>query len=74
MLTFLQIIQILSGALLVIFVLLHAPKGDGMAAIGGASQLFSSQRGAEATLNKITAGCAATFVVVSIVLGFGIVS
>jgi len=73
MLTFFQIIQILSGLFLILFILLHAPKGDGMAAIGGASQLFSSQRGAEATLNKITAVCAGIFIITSILLGFGIV-
>lgn len=73
MLGFFQIIQILSGALLILFVLLHSPKGDGLAAIGGASQLFSSQKGAEATLDKITAVLAGTFVIVSILLGFGII-
>lgn len=71
--TFFQIIQILSAVLLILFVLLHSPKGDGMAAIGGAAQLFSSQRGAESTLNKITASCAGVFIVVSILLGFGII-
>lgn len=73
MLTFFQIIQVLSGLFLILLVLLHAPKGDGMASIGGAAQLFSSQRGAEATLNKITATCAGIFFVVSILLGFGVI-
>ncbi len=74
MLFFFQIIQILSGLFLILFILMHSPKGDGMAAIGGASQLFSSQRGAEATLNKITSVCAGVFIVVSMLLGFGIIS
>lgn len=71
--TFFQIIQVLSGLFLILLILLHAPKGDGMAAIGGAAQLFSSQRGAEATLNKITSWCAIIFFVVSILLGFHVV-
>ena len=73
MLTFFQLIQIISGIFLVLLILLHAPKGDGMAAIGGAAQLFSSQRGAESTLNKITAVCAGIFILTSILLGFCIV-
>ncbi len=74
MVTFFQIIQILSGLITILLVLLHAPKGDGMAAIGGAAQLFSSQKGVEAGLNRVTAVFAGTFIVVSILLGFGIVS
>jgi preprotein translocase subunit SecG len=46
---------IFSGILLIISVLLHSPKGDGMgglAASGGS--MFTSARSAEATLNRIT--------------------
>ena len=73
MVTFFQFIQILSGGLMILLVLLHAPKGDGMAAIGGAAQLFSSRKGVEATLNKVTGVCAGVFIVTSILLGFGLV-
>ena len=69
----LQIIQIISGLLLILLVLLHAPKGDGMAAIGGAAQLFSSQKGVEAGLNKFTSIVAIIFILTSLVLGFKIV-
>ena len=44
-------IQILSALLLIVLILLHSPKGDGIAAIGGASQLFSSQKSAESLLS-----------------------
>jgi len=74
MVTFFQVVQILTGAITILLVLLHSPKGDGMAAIGGAAQLFSSQRGVEAGLNKLTAVCAGIFIVVSILLGFGVIS
>lgn len=73
MVTFLQITQISSGILLILLVLLHSPKGDGMATIGGAAQLFSSQKGAEAGLNKLTTIIASIFILSSLVLGFKIV-
>jgi preprotein translocase subunit SecG len=73
MVTFLQFVQITSAVLMILLVLLHSPKGDGLASIGGASQLFSSQKGVEAGLNKITAICATVFIVVSLVLGLGFV-
>lgn len=74
MVTFFQVIQILSGLITILLVLLHSPKGDGMASIGGAAQLFSSQKGIEEGLNKVTTAFAVIFIVVSILLGFGIVS
>lgn len=67
---FLQILQGLSGVLLIILVLLHSPKGDGIGAIGGAAQLFASQKGAESTLNKTTAWIAGTFYASSFLLGY----
>ena len=69
----LQITQIFSGLLLVGLILLHSPKGDGMAMLGGAAQLFSSQKGAEKNLTKLTTIVAIVFVVVSFVLGFKLV-
>ena len=44
-----------SGVLLVITVLLHSPKGDGMGGLASSgSSMFSSARSAEATLNRIS--------------------
>ncbi|HEY9746980.1 MAG TPA: preprotein translocase subunit SecG [Oculatellaceae cyanobacterium] len=65
----LQIVQVLSALMLIALVLIHSPKGDGIGAIGGTAQLFSSQKGAEAALNRITAWTAGVFYVVSFVLG-----
>lgn len=73
MLAFFQILQLLSGLLLILLILLHSPKGDGMASIGGASQLFSSQKGVEAGLNKITSTIAFIFVYVSLILGYKLI-
>ncbi len=73
MVTFIWILQILSAIMLVILILLHSPKGDGIAGIGGASHIFSSQKSAEKGLNKVTAIFAGIFVVCTFLLGFGII-
>lgn len=73
MLTFTWIVQIVSAVLLIISILLHSPKGEGIAGIGGASQLFSSQKSAETGLNKFTGYVAAVFIICTFLLGFGIV-
>ncbi len=73
MVTFIWILQILSAIMLVILILLHSPKGDGIAGIGGASHLFSSQKSAEKGLNKVTGIFAGIFVVCTFLLGFGII-
>lgn len=70
MTTFLYLVEIFSGIMLTILILLHAPKGEGLGAIGGASQLFSSQKSAEKGLNKVTYIFAGVFVVVALILGF----
>lgn len=65
--------QIISAILLIILILLHSPKGDGLASIGGSSQLFSSQKGVEAGLNRLTTIVAVVFALISFVLGFKII-
>ena len=62
--------QIISAILSVAFILLHSPKGDGIASIGAASQLFSSQKTAEKDLNRITYFFVGIFVISTFVLGF----
>ncbi len=73
MVTFVWAIQILSALFLIILILLHSPKGDGIAGIGGASHLFTSQKSAEKGLNKITGIVAAVFIICTFLLGYGIV-
>ena len=70
MVTFLYFVQIISAILLIVLVLLHAPKGDGLASIGSASQLFSSQKSVENGLNKVTYTVSAIFVITTFILGF----
>ena len=66
-------VQILSALLLIVLILLHSPKGDGIAGIGGASHVFASQKSAEKGLNKLTGIVAAIFLVYTFLLGFGII-
>jgi preprotein translocase subunit SecG len=49
-----QIVWCISAIGLTAMVLLHSPKGDGIAGIGGQAQLFTSTKSAEANLNRIT--------------------
>lgn len=73
MVIFFYSIQIISALLLILFVLLHSPKGEGIGSIGGASQLFSSQKSAENGLNRITYVLGGIFIVTSLLLGYGVI-
>lgn len=64
------IIQIVSAVLLILLVMIHSPKGDGIAGIGGASHVFSSQKNAESGLNKLTMWIAIIFFVSTFIAGF----
>lgn len=73
MLTLTWVVQIVSAILLIILILLHSPKGEGLAGMGGASNLFSSQKSAETGLNKLTMYISIIFVLCTFLLGFGII-
>jgi preprotein translocase subunit SecG len=66
-----EIIWAASAILLVVLVLLHSPKGDGIGGIGGQAQLFTSAKSAEKTLNRITWVLSITFVSLTVVLSAG---
>lgn len=67
----LQIIWAASAVLLVIMVLLHSPKGDGIGGIGGQGQIFTSAKSAEITLNRITWVLATVFIGLTVILSAG---
>ncbi len=66
-------VETVSAILLIILILLHSPKGDGIGAIGGASHVFASQKSAEKGLNKLTGIICAIFILCTFLIGFGIV-
>lgn len=66
-----QIIWLASAALLIVFVLLHSPKGDGLGSLGGQAQLFTSAKSAEKTLNRITWALGLVFLGTSVILSAG---
>ena len=70
MVKFFYSMQIISAIFTIMLVLMHSPKGDGMASIGAASQLFSSQKSTEKGLNKVTYFFVGIFVVSSFFLGY----
>jgi len=70
MVNFIWAIQIVSALLLIILILLHSPKGDGIAGMGGMSHVFASQKSAEKGLNQLTGIIAGIFVICTFVLGY----
>ena len=62
----------LSGILLIISILLHSPKGDGLGGlVSGGSGMFTSARSAEATLNRISWTLMAVFLSLAVLLSAG---
>ena len=61
-----------TGLILILLVLLHSPKGDGMGGLAASgSSMFSSASSAESTLNKATWTCLTMFLVLAIILSAG---
>jgi preprotein translocase subunit SecG len=60
------------GVLLIISVLLHSPKGDGMGGLASSGgSMFTSARSAEQTLNRITWTLLVLFLGLAVVLSAG---
>ena len=70
--TVLSVIWMLSGTLMIISVLLHSPKGDGMGGLASSGgSMFTSARSAENTLNRISWTLLAIFIGLAVVLSAG---
>jgi preprotein translocase subunit SecG len=68
----LSVIWMLSGILMIISVLLHSPKGDGMGGLASSGgSMFTSARSAENTLNRISWTLLAIFMGLAVVLSAG---
>ncbi len=66
-----EIIWSLSALGIIVLVLLHSPKGDGIGGIGGQAQLFTSAKSAEASLNRLTWGFCVVFISLTVILSAG---
>ena len=61
-----------SGLILILLVLLHSPKGDGMGGLAASgSSMFTSASSAEATLNRATWTCLIIFLTLAVILSAG---
>ncbi|MBY0360094.1 MAG: preprotein translocase subunit SecG [Candidatus Obscuribacterales bacterium] len=69
----LLVLEVIFALGLILLVLLHAPKGDGLGGIGGSATLFSGKRGAEAGLDKVTWFFVFGFMFICVLLGFGFI-
>jgi protein translocase SecG subunit len=61
-------LQFISAAVLVVAVLMHAAKGEGLGGIGGAAKIFGTPKGMEKGLDRVTWACAIAFLAISIIL------
>jgi preprotein translocase subunit SecG len=66
-----EIVWVFSALGLIVLVLLHSPKGDGLGGLGGQAQLFTSTKSAETTLNRVTWTLTALFMGLTVVLSAG---
>lgn len=66
--TVVQFIWAASALGVIVLVLLHSPKGDGLGGLGGQAQLFTSTKSAETTLNRVTWALTVIFMGLTVVL------
>jgi len=69
--TIVKIIWAIAAVGVCVLVLLHSPKGDGLGALGGQAQLFTSTKSAEETLNRATWFLLIVFMALTVVLSGG---
>lgn len=63
-----EIVWAIAAACLIVLVLLHSPKGDGLGSFSGQAQLFTSTKSAETTLNRVTWVLAVIFMGMTVLL------
>lgn len=67
--TLLYIVQFIVAIALVGVILLQKSKGEGLGSIGGGAQMFFDQaKGFDKSLQRITAGIATVFFILSIII------
>lgn len=66
-------LQVFSGIALIVLILLHSAKGEGLGGIGSSANLFTGPSQAEAGLDRITWATATVFIFSSALVGWGII-
>ncbi len=66
--TFLFILQFIIAVLLILTILLHSPKEQGMGSIGGQARTFGAENDLEKGLDRATTVLAVIFVSLSILI------
>ncbi|PZO17325.1 MAG: preprotein translocase subunit SecG [Leptolyngbya foveolarum] len=69
--TVIKVIWAIAAVGVCVLVLLHSPKGDGLGALGGQAQLFTSTKSAEETLNRATWLLTIVFMSLTVVISGG---
>ena len=64
----LLLLQLLCAVALIVAVLMHTAKGEGLGGIGGAARIFGTPKGMEKGLDRVTWACAIAFLTISILL------
>jgi preprotein translocase subunit SecG len=67
----LKIVWSIVSVCLVVLILLHSPKSDGLGGFSGQAQLFSSTKSAETALNRVTWFLTAAFLGLTVMLSSG---
>ena len=67
--TLLLTIEFISAISLIIAILMHSAKGEGLAGIGGGAKLFHSQKGLEDGLTRVTTVLACIFLISAGIFG-----
>ena len=68
--TALKVFQVTFSIFLIVSVMMHSAKGEGLGAIGGQAKIFGSQKGVESGLNKLTTTMAVLWALTSVVLAY----
>ena len=63
MITLLITLELISAVGLIVMVLLHSAKGEGLGAMGSPARLFDTHKDMESGLNKLTGALAGIFLV-----------
>lgn len=66
----LLILQLLLSLALMVAIMLHTAKGEGLAGIGGQAHIFGSQKGVEAGLNRVTSAISLMWFGVALLLAW----